>query len=167
MTWKLEMLQSCSQGRKSLSLLQPPWHTSASLVPDRAGPRLPKGPAQSAAQKAQETEHTSSKSLVLMTSMTYAQAEGAAIAAAVFASVGRAEAEAQPDETLPDQDGPGLHGSEPARPRVRSRKPKRKPDATPEDAEAALHMKAEAARIAAEAFASVPQASQHSNAHLY
>ena len=99
--------------------------------------------------------------------MTYAQAEGAAIAAAVFASVSMAEAEAEPDQALPDQSGAGLPESEPARPRARSRKPKKKPDATPEDAEAALHMKAEAARIAAEAFASVPQASQHSNAHLY
>ena len=100
-----------------------------------------------------------------MSSMTCLQAEGAAIAAAVFASVRMAEAE--PDQTLPDQDGPGLLGGEPARPRARSRKPKKKSDATPEDAEAALHMKAEAARIAAEAFASVPQARQHSNAHLY
>ncbi len=89
-------------------------------------PKAPQRPSPEHSAEAQETEHTSSKSLVLMTSMTYAQAEGAAIAAAVFASVGRAEAEAQPDETLPEQDGPGLPGSEPARPRVRSRKPKKK-----------------------------------------
>ena len=83
------------------------------------------------------------------------QAEGAAIAAAVFASVSRAE----PHHAAPGQEGHELPGSEPGRPRARARNPKRRADASPEDAEGTLRMKAEAARIAAEAFAVIPQAS--------
>ena len=83
------------------------------------------------------------------------QAEGAAIAAAVFASV----SQAGPHQAAPGQEGHELPGSEPGWPRARARKPKRRPDASPEDAEDTLRMKAEAARIAAEAFAVIPQAS--------
>ena len=82
------------------------------------------------------------------------QAEGAAIAAAVFASV----SQAAPAAALPDQDGHALPDGQPGRPKARVRKPKKKPDASPEEAEEALRMKAEAARIAAEAFAVAPQA---------
>ena len=83
------------------------------------------------------------------------QAEGAAIAAAVFASVSQAE----PHQASPGQEGHGLPEGEPGRPRARARKPKRRADASPENAEDTLRMKAEAARIAAEAFAVIPQAS--------
>lgn len=85
------------------------------------------------------------------------QAEGAAIAAAVFASVSQTE----PQQAGAGQEGQGLPGSEPGRPRARARKPKRRPDASPENAEDTLRIKAEAARIAAEVFAVIPQVCWH------
>ena len=76
----------------------------------------------------------------------------------MFASVSQAE----PHQAGAGQEGQGLPGSEPGRPRVRARKPKRRPDASPENAEDTLRIKAEAARIAAEVFAVIPQVSRQS-----
>ena len=83
------------------------------------------------------------------------QAEGAAIAAAVFASVSRAE----PEEAAAGAEelGPGLPDGQADRPKPRARKPKKRVFPGAESEEDALRMKAEAARIAAEVFASVPQ----------
>jgi hypothetical protein len=89
--------------------------------------------------------------------LAFVQAEGAAIAAAVFASV----TQAAPAAALVDQEGHALPEGQPGRPKARIRRPKKRADASPEDAAEALCMKAEAARIAAEAFAIAPQACTH------
>lgn len=86
------------------------------------------------------------------------QAEGAAIAAAVFASVSRAEHDEAATGT--QEPGQGLPPDGQAdRPKPRARKPKKRTFPGAESEEDALRMKAEAARIAAEVFASVPQVS--------
>ena len=84
------------------------------------------------------------------------QAEGAAIAAAVFASVSRAEHEEA--ATGAEDLGQGPDGQA-DKPKPRARKPKKRTFPGAESEEDALRMKAEAARIAAEVFASVPQVS--------
>ena len=85
------------------------------------------------------------------------QAEGAAIAAAVFASVSRAG----PEEaaTGAEEPGQGLPDGQADKLKPRARKPKKRSFPGAESEEDALRMKAEAARIAAEVFASVPQVS--------
>ena len=89
------------------------------------------------------------------------QAEGAAIAAAVFASVSRAEHDEAATGT--QEPGQGLPPDGQAdRPKPRARKPKKRTFPGAESEEDALRMKAEAARIAAEVFASVPQVSPNS-----
>ena len=85
------------------------------------------------------------------------QAEGAAIAAAVFASVSRAEHDEA--ATGAEELRQGLTNGQADKPKPRARKPKKRTFPGAESEEDALRMKAEAARIAAEVFASVPQVS--------
>ena len=86
------------------------------------------------------------------------QAEGAAIAAAVFASVSRAEH----DEAATRVEEPGqglLPDGQADKPKPRARKPRKRVFPGADSEGDALRLKAAAARIAAEVFASVPQVS--------